>query len=339
MRKELLGSVLVHVGILGTALLWLGLPEPDDAPSMGSMEVELIAMASVSTNTSELIESDATEDQLSAGAEQAIPETSEPIEAVTPDTVPPQTEPMLKPVETELVKPVETQPLEAVETAEPTEPVETVEPEPVASEVVESDSQPSEAPLLMAALGAITPEDFAAPIEQEAPLEPVETTDFKPAPVPHTLSFTRPTAPTPRPQAQKPAAAPQQTAAPKPHQAGSGGNSNADTAAATSASGQAGAGAGGSADVARYPGQVQNKLRRALRYPRDARGDSGEAHVYFVVDSGGQVLNLSVARSSGNPIIDQAALDTVRKAAPFPPIPNGAGRNSWDFTVPLAFKR
>src|SRR5690349_13462178 len=114
MRKELLGSVLVHVGILGTALLWLGLPEPDDAPSMGSMEVELIAMASVSTNTSELIESDATEDQLSAGAEQAIPETSEPIEALTPDTVPPQTEPVLKPVETEPVKPVETQPLEAV---------------------------------------------------------------------------------------------------------------------------------------------------------------------------------------------------------------------------------
>jgi len=334
MRKELLGSVLVHVGILGTALLWLGLPEPDDAPSMGSMEVELIAMASVSTNTSEVIESDATEDQLSAGAEQAIPETSEPVAAVTPETVPPQTEPVLKPIET--------QSLEAVEVTDPAEPVETVEPvEPdaVVSEVVESDSQPTEAPFLMAALGAITPEDFAAPIEQEAPLEPVETTDFKPASVPHTLSFTRPTAPTPRPQAQKPVAAPQQTATRKPQQAGSGGNSNADAAAATSASGQAGAGAGGSADVARYPGQVQNKLRRALRYPRDARGDSGEAHVYFVVDSGGQVLNLSVARSSGNPIIDQAALDTVRKAAPFPPIPNGSGRNSWDFTIPLAFKR
>ncbi|SHF02437.1 energy transducer TonB family protein [Devosia limi] len=338
MRKELLGSVLVHVGVLGTALLWLGLPEPDDAPSMGSMQVELIAMASVSTNTSEVIASDATEDLVSAGAEQAIPETSEPVDAGVPETVTPQTNSVVEPVKTEPFRPVEIQPAAPVEPTAPVETPDPIAPEPVTSEVVESDSQSIEAPLLLAAPEAITPEVSVAPGEQEAPLEPVETTEFTAAPVPHTLSFTRPTAPTPPPRTPKPPAPPQRTATSKAQQAGSVGNSNTDAAAATSAGGQSGTGSGGSADVARYPGQVQNKLRRALRYPRAARGDSGEAHVYFVVDSGGQVLNLRVARSSGNPIIDQAALDTVRKAAPFPPIPNNAGRTSWDFTIPLAFR-
>lgn len=290
MRNELLGSALVHAAAFGAALLWLGLRQPDDAPSMGAMEVELIAMASVSANASDIIESDAAVDQVSAGAEQAVP-----VEAVVPEMLEPQSEAAV---------------------------------EPTPAEAVANESPPEEIPLLVASLEAITPEEFAAPVQQEAPLEPVETTDLAPAPVPHVLSFTRPTTPTPRPQATKP----------RPQQAGSGGASNVDTAAASPSAGQAGAGSGGSADVARYPGQVQNKLRRALRYPRDARGDSGEALVYFVVDSGGQVVSLNVARSSGNPIIDQAALDTVRRAAPFPAIPGDAGRTSWDFTIPLTFR-
>ena len=44
-------------------------------------------------------------------------------------------------------------------------------------------------------------------------------------------------------------------------------------------------------------------------------------------------------KRSALPILDKAALDTVRRAAPFPAIPDGAGRSSWPFTVPLAFSR
>jgi protein TonB len=43
--------------------------------------------------------------------------------------------------------------------------------------------------------------------------------------------------------------------------------------------------------------------------------------------------------SSGSPVLDKAAVETVRRAAPFPVIPEGAGRSSWPFTVPLAFTR
>ena len=35
--------------------------------------------------------------------------------------------------------------------------------------------------------------------------------------------------------------------------------------------------------------------------------------------------------------LDQAAVETVQRAAPFPPIPPETGRASWPFTVPMSF--
>ncbi|HVW54335.1 MAG TPA: TonB family protein [Rhizobiaceae bacterium] len=97
----------------------------------------------------------------------------------------------------------------------------------------------------------------------------------------------------------------------------------------------------GNAAVSNYPGKIVRKLRRALRYPRDAgsRRLRGVAEVRFVVSSGGNVGGIQLVVSSGSPILDQAALEAVKRAAPFPPIPAEAGRSNWPFTVPLAFAR
>lgn len=97
----------------------------------------------------------------------------------------------------------------------------------------------------------------------------------------------------------------------------------------------------GNASVSNYPGKVHRKVSRAIRYPKQARAKRlrGQAVVSFVVRSNGSVSGIRVARSSGHSILDNAAVDTVRRAAPFPPIPSGAGRSSWAFSVPLAFTR
>ena len=97
----------------------------------------------------------------------------------------------------------------------------------------------------------------------------------------------------------------------------------------------------GNAAVSNYPGQVVSRLRRNLRYPSQARRQRirGEVHVRFTVSRSGSVAGVSIVRSSGSPVLDKAALDTVRRAAPFPAIPAGAGRSNWPFTVPLAFTR
>lgn len=97
----------------------------------------------------------------------------------------------------------------------------------------------------------------------------------------------------------------------------------------------------GNAAASNYPGQVVSKLRRSLRYPREAKRQNlrGEAMVHFEVLRGGDLSALRLMRSSGSPVLDQAALETVRRAAPFPAIPMEARRASWTFTLPIAFTR
>ncbi|OOG67772.1 energy transducer TonB [Sinorhizobium sp. A49] len=95
----------------------------------------------------------------------------------------------------------------------------------------------------------------------------------------------------------------------------------------------------GNADVSNYSGKVRNKVMRKHRYPSQAnrQGITGTATVSFVVTADGGLSNLRLAGSSGSPILDQAALETVQRAAPFPPIPANAGRNSWPFSLPIAY--
>lgn len=93
----------------------------------------------------------------------------------------------------------------------------------------------------------------------------------------------------------------------------------------------------GNAAVSNYPGKVRSKLARVARSVR-AKG-RGEVVVAFAVGSNGGVRSARVTRSSGVASVDQAALQAIRKASPFPPIPENAGRSSWEFSIPLAFLR
>ena len=119
---------------------------------------------------------------------------------------------------------------------------------------------------------------------------------------------------------------------PKPAQAAQGrgasgaGESDRNRAATTQGSqGLQGAG-GGAAAVASYRAQVMAHLARFKVYPEEARerGVTGRAIVAFTLTRAGQVASASLAGSSGAPILDQATLAMVRRAAPFPAAPDGA---------------
>ena len=153
------------------------------------------------------------------------------------------------------------------------------------------------------------------------------------------------------------AGSPPKQATPKPERAktakprsGSGGKNQADArrgredgkSKGESARSKGGNASGvGNAAVSNYPGKIVSKLRRALRYPAQAKRKRlrGEAHVQFTVDGDGGVRSVRVVKSSGSAVLDDAAAEAVRRAAPFPPIPAEAGRSNWPFTVPLAFTR
>lgn len=79
-------------------------------------------------------------------------------------------------------------------------------------------------------------------------------------------------------------------------------------------------------------------LEKHRRYPAAsrARRDQGVAHVRFRMNRAGRVLEATLIRSSGIPELDRAALATIRRAQPLPPIPEGRP-DPLDLSVPVEF--
>jgi len=336
MRRALSGSLFAHAVIIGAAVAGFAWPQAqDDAPAAGSsVEVEIVSLATVSSNMTETVESSATHTLVSAGASESVPvvtETLEPIEPVD-QAAPPET---VEVAQAETPEPAAARPVTA-ETVESVEPV-------AASETILAAQTRTVSPQEVAPLEVASIPEVPRPVTPQT-LEPVADEDVKIAPVPQTLTIARRSEPTyvpqPRRETPPPRQSQQEPRRTPPTQTGNGGQSNADSVAARASAGEGGSeGMGGSAEVARYPSQVLSKLRRALRYPSGAGGAAGEVHVTFTVAANGAAGGIGIARSSGNAAIDRAGLETVQRAAPFPAIPPGAGRQSWTFTVPLAFVR
>jgi protein TonB len=92
----------------------------------------------------------------------------------------------------------------------------------------------------------------------------------------------------------------------------------------------------GNASTSNYKGLVQRKLERAKKRVRVAA--KGTVIVSFTISANGSVTNLRVRKSSGKPAVDKGALDIVRRASPFPAIPDEAGIKSYPVSVPMTFK-
>lgn len=299
-------------------------------------------------------------DQVSAGemAEEAEPVESRVAEAVGTETSEVQE---VTPVET--ARAVETPPVEEAEPVTETprpQPAEVQPREPVRAEAVPSPAARLAEASSQVEIAALPPTEretaveleTARPVEVEA-AEPVEE-ELEVAAIVHVpLPTPRPdyTPPAPRVERQRTEQPRREQPAPQQQQrraAGSGGQNQTDARrgtaqgstqgrAATQSAGDRRNTAAGNAAVSNYPGQVAQRLRRAVR-PQRGR-DRGEVLVSFTVSRSGGVSAVRVARGSGSANLDKAALDTVHRAAPFPPIPDAAGRSSWTFNLPLAFTR
>ena len=66
--------------------------------------------------------------------------------------------------------------------------------------------------------------------------------------------------------------------------------------------------------------EIRARIERAKRYPEAARRMrlGGETLVKFSIDPQGGLAELKIVESSGSELLDTAALDTVRRAVPFP---------------------
>ncbi|WP_052954771.1 energy transducer TonB [Microvirga vignae] len=101
-------------------------------------------------------------------------------------------------------------------------------------------------------------------------------------------------------------------------------------------------GAAASADpnvINRYAAQLAAALRSRLRYPDAARSQeiSGVATIHFMMQRSGRIISASLVRSTGNNILDQAALATAAPGTALPPAPDSLPKQQLTFTVPLRF--
>ena len=96
----------------------------------------------------------------------------------------------------------------------------------------------------------------------------------------------------------------------------------------------------GAADAAAdYHARLRAWLERHKRYPRRARRrrEQGVVVLRFVADRAGAVLDLEVENSSGHPLLDDAALDMVRRAQPLPEMPPGMRESRAEHLLPVRF--
>lgn len=89
-----------------------------------------------------------------------------------------------------------------------------------------------------------------------------------------------------------------------------------------------------------FASMIREKIAAAKTYPQSAliAGHEGRALVAFTITQNGQLLHLSLEGVSGYESLDEAAMQAVKKASPYPPIPEKLRRNSITFKLPISFK-
>lgn len=84
-----------------------------------------------------------------------------------------------------------------------------------------------------------------------------------------------------------------------------------------------------------YLGRINEQVQRAKVNPRSSM--TGTTIVKFTVGLDGRLVSKEVTQSSGFPVLDDAAITALDRAAPFPPIPPDVSRTPMTFSQPFRF--
>ena len=206
-------------------------------------------------------------------------------------------------------------------------------PGPIVARLVAARPAPSAPP----------PQEAPAPKVEEPPPPPKVERPAAPTPVakPSPVAKAAPSAPSPA----KPSPAPSAPAeAAKPTEAAQTPAAPSSPVAkvepqAPSAAPDAPRSAEDSATLEQYRFAIIAAAKRYKRYPRVAMDNNweGTAVVRMVIGADGMIASLSVKTASGHEILDQQALDMIRKAKPLTPIPSALRGKSFSVEVPVIF--
>jgi protein TonB len=180
---------------------------------------------------------------------------------------------------------------------------------------------PEPAPEPTLQIAAEPPLESVAPAPEQKPARAVPKAKPKPA----RTQRPKVAAAQPREARAQPVAA-QPAAAPAPPAPGGGSGSAASSASVAALEGD-------------YLRGLQRAIARNRFYPPDARRRdvTGVVTVSFTVQSDGRLGDIRVAKGSGFEMLDQAALETLRRLGSYKPIPAATGKTRWPVRVPIVF--
>ncbi len=313
-EKSFLLAAGAALALHAAVLVWMAVGPADDAERSAGLGEDVIFLEGIPV---ELVESVPMPEAPPVEVAQETPaEVTPPEETVEPDPPPP--EPVAEP-------PPEPEP--PAETPPPTD--QTLP--PAEAETGELTARPDEPPPALEPPPEEPPPPVVEPPPPEEEQPPEEEPEGPPPPDPATV-------PTPRAKPERTAVA--EAPAPKPA-----GPPPSAPSAPSSAPRRGGAGGGGAAQTAgkaaesAYRAKVAAQLARKKFYPSAARRDrlTGRSTVRFTLNASGRVTAAKVVRSAGSRVLDQAALEMVRRAAPYPPIPKGLG-TTITIQAPIGFE-
>ncbi|MFC1808634.1 energy transducer TonB [Candidatus Omnitrophota bacterium] len=89
-----------------------------------------------------------------------------------------------------------------------------------------------------------------------------------------------------------------------------------------------------------YYNIIRERLQQHTLYPYKAKLEEREGLVYlsFILKRNGAVSEIVVLNPSGEPLLDQAAMNSIRNASPFPPFPKNLVENEIKLNVPISFE-
>jgi protein TonB len=87
----------------------------------------------------------------------------------------------------------------------------------------------------------------------------------------------------------------------------------------------------------RWRQELIAQIERHKHFPLGAQGRAGVVRVAFSIDQTGTLISVGVAASSGSASLDDAAIDLIRRAQPFPAPPARLGASVLSFVVPVRY--
>ncbi|MBR0786926.1 energy transducer TonB family protein [Bradyrhizobium iriomotense] len=86
-----------------------------------------------------------------------------------------------------------------------------------------------------------------------------------------------------------------------------------------------------------WKAKLSAHIARSGLFPVQALGQTGEARVGFVMDRSGKLVSRVLAASTGSRLLDDAALEIVARAQPFPQPPEELKEETFYLVVPIVF--